>query len=146
MELAQYKNKLKALLNSLSKDEIPVGAIIIKNNEVIGLGVNQKESIPDPTAHAEIMAIREASQKANNGYLDEAIIITTLEPCPMCMYAIIEARIKEVIYFCKDEKNGAINSKYEVVSKINSKKIPKLTYEYDQYFKVLLKDFFKKLR
>ena len=146
MKLDYYKNKLKELLLNISNKEVPVAALIVKDGNIIAKATNLKETLNDATSHAEINAVRKAGTILNNWYLNDTTLITTLEPCPMCLYAIIEARVKEVVYFVKDEKNGAINSPYSVLSRINPKKMPLITYLYDNEFELLLKDFFKKLR
>lgn len=77
-------------------DEVPIGAVIVKNNEVIGYGYNQKEKKNSVLEHAEIMAIRMASKKLNNWRLDDCDIYITLDPCPMCASAIKQSRIKNI--------------------------------------------------
>lgn len=87
--------------------EVPVGAVVIKDGVVLGTGYNQKESLNDPTAHAEILAIKEASKKLNSWHLDGCEIYITLEPCSMCAGAILSARIKRVYFAAFDKKYGA---------------------------------------
>lgn len=90
--------------------EVPVGALIVKNNECIAEGYNLPIKNSDPTAHAEIVAIREASQFVNNYRLIDTVLYVTLEPCVMCMGAIQHARIKRVVFGALDEKRGAVCS------------------------------------
>lgn len=90
--------------------EIPVGALIVFENEVIGKGFNSPIGLNDPTAHAEIIALRDAGQKMGNYRLIDADLYVTLEPCAMCAGAIIHSRIKRVIYGADDFKTGAAGS------------------------------------
>ena len=94
--------------------EIPVGAIIVKNNEIVTSAFNQKESLHDVTAHAEILAIREASKKLGRWRLDDCEMYVTLEPCPMCAWAIINSRIKTVYFGSYDMNYGALGSKIDL--------------------------------
>jgi tRNA(adenine34) deaminase len=98
------------------QDEVPVGAIIVLNNEVIGEGYNQPISSNDPTAHAEIQAIRAACTHNNNYRLPNATLYVTLEPCIMCAGAIIHSRIARVVYAAKEPKAGAAGSGYNLLN------------------------------
>jgi len=86
----------------------PFGAIIVKNGEIVGTGQNHVTRLNDPTAHAEIQAIREACQKLNTFQLDDCVLYTSCEPCPMCLGAIYWARPKAVYYACTKEEAAAI--------------------------------------
>lgn len=90
--------------------EVPVGAIVVKQGEIIGRGFNQPIASHDPTAHAEIMAIRDAAKFLGNYRLVDCELFVTLEPCVMCMGAIFHARIARVIYGAPDPKTGACGS------------------------------------
>ena len=105
MELA-YEEALKAY----KKNEIPVGAIIELNGEVISKGHNLSISEPDPTAHAEIIALRKAAKKLQNYRLNGASMYVTLEPCYMCAAAIVHSRIDNLVFAAIDEKTGAVVS------------------------------------
>ena len=98
-------------------DEVPVGATIVLNDEVIASTYNQKERTNDPTAHAEILAIREACAKLNSWHLDAATMYVTLEPCPMCAYAVIQARIKKLVFGAYDPKAGGAGSVVNIFKK-----------------------------
>lgn len=95
-------------------NEVPVGAIIVFNNKIIGSGYNQKEKLQDPLAHAEIIAIKEASKNLNSWRLLDTTLYVTLEPCVMCAGAIINSRISTIVYGCLDPKAGAIESIYKI--------------------------------
>ena len=105
MRAARAEAKLAA-----SVGEIPVGAVVVKNGEVIGAGLNRSIQDVDPTAHAEVVAIRAAAQAEQNYRLNGATIYVTLEPCAMCMGALIQARISRLVFGAYDEKAGAAGS------------------------------------
>jgi len=95
---------------ALSKGEIPVGAVVVLHGEIIGRGHNLRETEHDPTAHAEIIALREAGQKLGSWHLEDSILYVTLEPCPMCAGALLQSRIERVIYGADDPKTGCAGS------------------------------------
>jgi tRNA(adenine34) deaminase len=92
------------------QDEVPVGAVVVLGEEAIGEGWNQPISSCDPTAHAEIIALRDAAQRIGNYRLTGATLYVTLEPCLMCAGAMIHARIGRVVFGASDPKRGAVNS------------------------------------
>ena len=99
-----------------STGDVPVGAIIINTDGVIiGRGSNEREANSDPTAHAEIVAIRSATSRLQNSRLDGATLIVTLEPCAMCAGAIAQARISNLIFGAWDQKTGAVGSIWDVI-------------------------------
>lgn len=138
MELALEQAKL-------SGADIPVGAVIVRDGQVISSACNRKEQTNDVTAHAEVVAIKQAAQNLGNWRLDECEMYVTLEPCPMCAWAIIQSRIKTVYFGSYDVNYGALGSKIDLRNLLNS---PLKVYggimesECDK----LLKDYFAKLR
>jgi tRNA(adenine34) deaminase len=101
---------------AISTGDVPVGAIIInKDGELIGSGANEREANNDPTAHAEIVAIRSAASYLQNSRLDDCTLVVTLEPCAMCAGAIAQARITNLIFGAWDEKAGAVGSVWDVI-------------------------------
>ncbi len=94
--------------------EVPIGAIIIKDNSILGRGYNQTESLNDPTAHAEVLAITAAANTLNDWRLKDCILYVTKEPCPMCAGAIINSRLKQVVFGCYDEEKGCCGSLYQL--------------------------------
>ena len=95
--------------------EVPVGAIIVHNNICIAEGWNQPIASCDPTAHAEIIALRQAASYLNNYRLTDTTLYVTLEPCTMCAGAIIQARVKRVVFGTYDEKAGAAGSRFDIL-------------------------------
>ena len=101
---------------AIATGDVPVGAIVVnKNGEIIGQGSNEREANSDPTAHAEIVAIRSAASRIQNSRLDGCTLIVTLEPCAMCAGAIAQSRISNLIFGAWDEKAGAVGSVMDVV-------------------------------
>ena len=96
------------------KDEIPVGAIVVKEGKVIGRGYNQREMLNDPTAHAEIIAITAAANTIEDWRLNECMLYVTKEPCAMCAGAIINSRLKMVVFGCYDKEMGCCGSLYQL--------------------------------
>jgi tRNA(adenine34) deaminase len=96
--------------------DVPVGALVVnKQGEVLGTGHNLREENNDPTAHAEIVAMRKAAAKLNNWRMDDLTIIVTLEPCAMCAGAISQSRFKRVVFGAWDQKAGAVGSVWDVI-------------------------------
>ena len=95
---------------ALKKGEVPVGAVVVLEEDIIGRGYNQPITKNDPTAHAEIMALRDAAMNLKNYRLKDTLVYTTLEPCLMCAGALVHARIKKLIYSTSDPKSGVIES------------------------------------
>ena len=101
---------LKEAQIAYSLQEIPVGAIIVYQNKIIARAHNRKEELQDPTAHAEILALKKAAQILKTWYLKDTTLFVTLEPCPMCAYAMIQARIDRLVIGAADPKTGAAGS------------------------------------
>ena len=96
--------------------DVPVGAVVVHGGEVIGIGRNERELTGDPTAHAEIIALREASRKLGNWRLLETVLYVTLEPCAMCAGAIVLSRVPRVVFATTDPKAGAAGSVFDVLA------------------------------
>ena len=111
MQIAMAEARKAAAL-----EEVPVGAIAVYNGDIIGRGYNRKESDTDPTAHAEMFALKEAAQKLENWRLLDVTLYCTLEPCPMCAGAILQARIPRIVYGALDPKAGAVDSLYNLLA------------------------------
>jgi len=96
--------------------DVPVGAVVVHDGEVVGLGRNERELTGDPTAHAEIIALREASTKLGNWRLLDTVLYVTLEPCAMCAGAIVLSRVPRVVFATTDPKAGAAGSVFDVLA------------------------------
>ena len=94
--------------------EIPVGAVVVKDGKVIGRGYNQREQLNDPTAHSEVIAITAAANTLEDWRLTDCTLYVTKEPCPMCAGAIVNARLKMVVFGCYDEEAGCCGSLYQL--------------------------------
>jgi tRNA(adenine34) deaminase len=94
--------------------EVPVGAIVVRDGVVTGAGHNQPIAANDPTAHAEIVALRAAATATNSYRLTDTVLYVTLEPCVMCVGAMLHARISRLVYGARDEKAGALGSVYDI--------------------------------
>lgn len=97
-------------------DDVPIGAIIVYQNQIIGRAYNQREQLQDPTAHAEIIALTQAAAFLESWRLHGCTMYVTLEPCTMCAGALVLARIDRLVYGCDDPKTGAVKSLYNIVS------------------------------
>jgi tRNA(adenine34) deaminase len=91
-------------------EEAPIGAVIVRNGQVLASARNEREALRDPTAHAEMIAITQAAAAVDNWRLEDCTLYVTLEPCPMCAGAIVQARIPRVVYGAIDPKAGAVRS------------------------------------
>lgn len=112
MELA-----LAEARNAFAEDEVPVGCVIVSASQgIVGSAHNQREQLQDPTAHAEMIAITQAAEALRTWRLTDCLLYVTLEPCPMCAGAIVQARIPVVIYGCTDPKAGACHTLYQITS------------------------------
>ena len=98
-----------------AENEVPVGALLVLNDEIIGLGWNRNITLNDPTAHAEIQALRAAGEKIGNYRLVGATLYVTLEPCAMCSMALVHARVGRVVYGATDPKTGAAGSVFDTL-------------------------------
>lgn len=127
--------------------EVPIGAIVVLNDEIVGRGFNQPITAGDPTAHAEIVAIRQAARHAGNYRLTGATLLVTIEPCLMCVGALVHARIGTLVYGASEPRTGAVvstvrggelpghNHRFEVISGVR-----------DEECRALMQDFFKARR
>lgn len=98
-----------------AENEVPIGAVIVHDNRVIARAHNQRELLRDPTAHAEMIAITQAAESLHSWRLDGCTLYVTLEPCPMCAGAIVQARIPTVVYGAVDPKAGAVQTLYHLL-------------------------------
>ena len=118
---------LKEAEKSANFDEVPVGAVIVKDGKIIARGHNLRETKNDPTAHAEIVAIRKACKKLNSWRLEGCTIYVTIEPCSMCAGTLLWTRIQRIVYGAKDPKGGALGSSYSLFEVKNINHHPEIT-------------------
>lgn len=138
-----YKEAIKAL----NIDEVPVGAVIVKDNKIIARAHNLKETLNLSTAHAEILAINKASKKLKTWHLDDCIMYVTLEPCVMCAGAIIQSRIKKVVYGAKSYQDGAIESALNLYDTKGFNHYPEtMYYNKNENCSKIITDYFKTKR
>jgi len=130
------------------KGDVPVGAIVVNEaGEILGTGQNLREQNNDPTAHAEIVALRNASEKFGSWRLDDLTIVVTLEPCAMCAGAILQSRIKRLVFAAWDEKAGAVGSVIDVIRDPRAlSKVEVITGIMEKECSEVLKDFFNTKR
>ena len=128
------------------KGEVPVGAVIVKNGEIIAKAHNLKESLNDPTAHAEILAIIEACNKLNNWRLHGCEMYVTLEPCPMCAGAILQSRLSKIYIGTFDDTTGAAGSVVNILQNHNLNHFLEVVWENDEKCSKILTEFFKDRR
>lgn len=108
------KRALTEAEKAYEEDEIPVGAVVVHNEAVIGRGHNRVEALGDPTAHAEMLAITAACDTLGTKFLDEATLYVSLEPCPMCAGAIVWSRVDRLVFGAFDEKAGSCSTLYNI--------------------------------
>ena len=138
---------LELATQARDQGEVPVGAVVVHGDAVIGEGFNQPIALADPSAHAEMQAMRRAARRMDNYRLADATLYVTLEPCAMCAGAMVHARIKRLVYGAADPKTGAAGSVFDLV------RADRLNHQLDVDGGVmkkecgeLLKDFFRKRR
>jgi tRNA(adenine34) deaminase len=141
------EDALRAAQRALEVGEVPVGAVVVRGGQIVGRGWNRNIADRDPSAHAEILALREAGAAIGNHRLEECELFVTVEPCAMCAGALIQARIKRLIYGADDPKAGAVHSVMQVLNH------PKLNHQMEVRGGVLagrcaeiVQVFFKSLR
>lgn len=141
------REALKEALKAASRNEVPVGAVITRNGEVVSRGHNRREEEEDPTSHAEMTAIKKAARKMKTWRLTGTTLFVTLEPCIMCMGAILQARIPRVVFASFDPKAGACGSVYDLSGdrRLNHR-VAVTNGVAEAEAKELLKGFFKDLR
>jgi len=135
---------LEEAKKALASGEVPVGAVVVYEGEIIARGHNLKETLQDPTAHAEMVVIREAAKKLQSWRLDDCTLYVTLEPCPMCAGAIVQARIPTLVYGATDLKAGAVESVVNLVQhKLLNHQAEVLAGIREEECKQILQDFFQ---
>jgi len=138
---------LKEAEKAFEVDEVPVGAVIVHNNQIIARAHNQIETLKDPTAHAEMIAVTQATNTLGEKWLYEATLYVTIEPCSMCAGALVLSRIKRIVFGATDAKTGACGSVFDIVSskKLNHR-IEVVSGILEQDCGSLLSEYFRKRR
>jgi tRNA(adenine34) deaminase len=127
--------------------EVPIGAVVVHNGQVIAAAHNEKEQRKDPTAHAEVLAIQRAAKVLGSWRLTDAILYVTLEPCPMCAGAIVQSRLKQIVYGCADLKGGATGSVMNVLDfTLWNHRVDIVAGVLEEECSEILKLFFRRLR
>lgn len=137
---------LKEAHVSLVMNEVPVGAVIVKDEKIISRGHNLRETLKDPSAHAEMIAIRKACEAVGDWRLNGCELYVTLEPCPMCAGAILQSRISTIFIGTFDPEAGACGSVINVVQNDNLHAAADVRWIYDERCSRILEDFFKNRR
>ncbi|MCC3145278.1 tRNA adenosine(34) deaminase TadA [Halanaerobium sp. Z-7514] len=127
--------------------EVPIGAVVVCDDRVVGRGFNLREQTQDPTSHAEIIALKEAAKEQASWRLENCQLYVTLEPCPMCAGAILQSRLKRLVYAADDPKAGAVKSLYQLLgdNRFNHQ-VEVVSGVMEAEAAQLLKDFFRELR
>ena len=115
IDLEWMQRALALADNAAAAGEVPVGAVLVRDGEELGSGWNAPLGSNDPTAHAEVMALRAAAAAVSNYRLPGSTLYTTMEPCPMCAGAVVQARVARVVYAARDERWGAVESVFEIL-------------------------------
>lgn len=132
---------------ALEHDDVPVGAVVIRRGEVIAARHNERELTGDPTAHAEVLALRDAAAHIGHWRLDDCALVVTLEPCAMCAGAMVNARLGHLVYGASDPKAGAAGSCFDLVdSPVLNHRVPRTTGILADECGQLLVDFFRARR
>ncbi|HYW74657.1 MAG TPA: tRNA adenosine(34) deaminase TadA [Pyrinomonadaceae bacterium] len=141
------REALRAAREAESRQEVPIGACIVIGNRIVAVAGNRTRTDCDPTAHAEIVALREAAQAAGNYRLGDATMYATIEPCAMCAGALIQARIPLLVYGARDEKAGAVDTHFQICNsdKLNHR-IEVISGVLESECRDLMQQFFKDRR
>jgi tRNA(adenine34) deaminase len=114
-ELGFMRRALAAAEEAAGRGEVPVGAVIVRGDEILAVAHNERETANDPTAHAEVVALRRAAAALGSWRLTDADLYVTMEPCPMCAGALVNARIRRLYFGCDDPKAGAVRTLYSLL-------------------------------
>lgn len=134
-----YKEALKAY----KEDEVPVGAVVVYEGKIIARAYNKKEKNNDPIGHAEVLCVKKACKKINDWYLKDCEVYVTLEPCLMCVGALINARVKKVYFGARDFKGGALGGLFNLLEQKGFNHYFEFEYLEDDKCSKILKDYFK---
>ena len=146
-DIKYMKMALAEARKAYQRKEVPIGAVVVCNDQVVGRGFNRREQTQDPTSHAEMIALREAAENEASWRLEDCQLYVTLEPCPMCAGAILQSRLKRLIYGASDPKAGAVRSLYQLLDDDRfNHQVEVEAGVMEKESAQLLKDFFRELR
>ena len=146
-DLMYMRMALREAELAAAEGEVPCGAVIVLNDKVIGKAHNQTETLNDPTAHAEVLAITQATQEVSNWRLNDAVMYVTKEPCPMCAGALVLARIKKVVWGMTDPIRGGAISKFNILNDADLNHAVEVETGLLEFeCKALMQEFFQNLR
>jgi len=138
------REAINAALEARSEGEVPIGACIVTEGKLVSIAGNRTRRDSDPTAHAEIVALRQAAKTVGNYRLTEAVVYSTIEPCAMCAGALIQARVKRLVYGARDEKAGAVESHFAICdTDFLNHRIPVTTGVLERECRELMQQFFR---
>src|SRR5438132_9713962 len=138
---------LRAAYEARDRDEVPIGTCVVVADELLAVAGNLTRSDCDPTAHAEIVALRTAAQKLGNYRLTESTVYSTIEPCAMCAGALIQARVKRLVYGARDEKAGAVETHFHICDAATlNHRIEVVTGLLENECRALMQEFFRARR
>ena len=142
IEESLYEEAIKAY----KKGEVPIGCVIVKDRKILAKAHNLVESLKDATAHAEVLALRKASEVLGNWRLTGCEVHVSLEPCLMCTYALVLSRVDKVVFYSLDEKHGGVMSLYNLLDDDRLNHRVRWEYRQDDRYAELLRRFFKEIR
>ena len=146
-DIKYMKMALAEARKAYQRAEVPIGAVVVCNDQIVGCGFNLREQTQDPTSHAEMIALREAAANEASWRLEDCQLYVTLEPCPMCAGAILQSRIKRLVYGASDPKAGAVRSLYQLLDDDRfNHQVEVEAGVMEEESAQLLKDFFRELR
>jgi tRNA(adenine34) deaminase len=150
-DMLRWEDAMRAALDearaALAHDDVPVGAVVIRDGRVIAARHNERELTGDPTAHAEILALRDAAKHVGHWRLDDCTLVVTLEPCAMCAGAMVNGRLGHLVYGASDPKAGAAGSRFDLVdSPLLNHRVPRTVGLMAEECGRLLVDFFARRR
>ena len=146
-DIKYMKMALAEARKAYQRAEVPIGAVVVCDDQVVGRGFNLREQTQDPTSHAEMIALREAAENEASWRLEDCQLYVTLEPCPMCAGAILQSRIKRLVYGASDPKAGAVKSLYQLLDDERfNHQVEVEAGVMGKESAQLLKDFFRELR
>ena len=144
---AAMRDAIAEARSALAHDDVPVGAVVLRDGEIVAARHNERELTGDPTAHAEVLALRDAAAHIGHWRLDDCTLVVTLEPCAMCAGAMVNARLGRLVYGASDPKAGAAGSCFDLVdSPVLNHRLPRTTGVLATECGLLLQEFFRARR